>query len=496
MIEQASASAAIVVAAGGDGTVRSVASAVLGSAGGARRPPARHAQPFRQGSSASRSICTQAVAVVAAGRIGHVDVGMVERSRLRQQLVDRDLSQHRRRAGGAAAPGTPQVAGDGDRDAARAPPLPRRDGEPRHRRTSSAPGGRRSSSSATTSTRSRGLGSAPGRGSTKAGCSSISRRVCARAISRCCSRRRSSAAPAQSGEFEIVPAAELWIRPVAVAARARRLRRRGDDDAHAAPLPNASESLASRAARGLSRCGPSSTSPTSISAGSMRASSRRSCGLVHEIAPDLVAISGDLTQRARRRQFQQARAFLDQLPLPQLVVPGNHDVPLFNVAARFVDPYGGYRRYVSPDLEPVYEDAEMVAVGLNSARSLPFRWRRPVERGAGRRARRRGCGRRAPDAVRIIVTHHPFDLPAGHRRRPSDRPVRHGDAAARGRRRGSLSRRPPPRQPRRPHRRAISDRRTLRAGRAGRNALHARARRSEHDQRPAPRACRDHDRAT
>src|SRR6185295_4473790 len=78
--------------------------------------------------------------------------------------------------------------------------------------------------------------------------------------------------------------------------------------------------------------------------------------LVREIAPDLVAVSGDLTQRARRRQFQQARAFLDQLPAPQLVVPGNHDVPLFNVAARFADPYGGYRRYISQDLEPVYEE--------------------------------------------------------------------------------------------------------------------------------------------
>ena len=54
---------------------------------------------------------------------------------------------------------------------------------------------------------------------------------------------------------------------------------------------------------------------------------------VQRIAPDLVAISGDLTQRARRSQFAQARAFLDRLPTPRLVVPGNHDVPLFNLAA-------------------------------------------------------------------------------------------------------------------------------------------------------------------
>jgi len=135
--------------------------------------------------------------------------------------------------------------------------------------------------------------------------------------------------------------------------------------------------------------------------------------LVHEIKPDLVAISGDLTQRARRRQFQQARGFLDSLPTPQLVVPGNHDVPLFNVAARFADPYGGYRRYVSPDLEPVYEDAEMVAVGLNSARSLPFNGGGRLNEAQAARAAAR-LRSAAPGALRIIVTHHPFDLPAGH----------------------------------------------------------------------------------
>src|SRR5664279_5675667 len=81
--------------------------------------------------------------------------------------------------------------------------------------------------------------------------------------------------------------------------------------------------------------------------------------LVDETAPDLVAISGDLTQRARRGQFEQARTFLDQLPYPRLVVPGNHDVPLYNIAKRFLDPHGGFRRHIASDLEPVYEDEEM-----------------------------------------------------------------------------------------------------------------------------------------
>jgi 3',5'-cyclic AMP phosphodiesterase CpdA len=59
---------------------------------------------------------------------------------------------------------------------------------------------------------------------------------------------------------------------------------------------------------------------------------------VHELKPDLVVVSGDLTQRARSSQFKEARAFLNMLPQPQLVVPGNHDVPLFNVAARLLQP--------------------------------------------------------------------------------------------------------------------------------------------------------------
>ena len=134
---------------------------------------------------------------------------------------------------------------------------------------------------------------------------------------------------------------------------------------------------------------------------------------IQEIAPDLVAISGDLTQRARRGQFAQARAFLDRLPTPRLVVPGNHDVPLFNLAARFLNPYGGYRRYISRDLEPVFEDAEMVAVGLNSARSLPFHGGGRLNESQVARASAR-LRSAPPGAVRIVVTHHPFDLPEGH----------------------------------------------------------------------------------
>ena len=134
---------------------------------------------------------------------------------------------------------------------------------------------------------------------------------------------------------------------------------------------------------------------------------------IRAAAPNLVAISGDLTQRARRGQFAQARAFLDQLPPPLLVVPGNHDVPLFNLAARLLDPFGGYRRYIARDLEPTHQDEEAIVVGLNSARAVPFH-------GGGRLNEAqvaRACVQltTAPaDAIRIVVTHHPFDLPESH----------------------------------------------------------------------------------
>ena len=91
---------------------------------------------------------------------------------------------------------------------------------------------------------------------------------------------------------------------------------------------------------------------------------------VVELRPDLVAISGDFTQRARRSQFAAARAFVTSLAATTLVVPGNHDIPLYNVLARFATPLARYRAYISDDLEPEYRDDEMIVVGVNTARSL------------------------------------------------------------------------------------------------------------------------------
>src|SRR5690349_11864946 len=76
--------------------------------------------------------------------------------------------------------------------------------------------------------------------------------------------------------------------------------------------------------------------------------------------PDLVAISGDFTQRARRAQFADARAFIASLNLRTLVVPGNHDIPLYDFAERLNPPLRRYRQYIAADLAPEYNDEEMV----------------------------------------------------------------------------------------------------------------------------------------
>src|SRR2546427_9837804 len=94
---------------------------------------------------------------------------------------------------------------------------------------------------------------------------------------------------------------------------------------------------------------------------------------VTEINPDLVAVSGDLTQRARTQEFREARAFLDALPQPQVVVPGNHDVPLYNVFSRFLQPLDKYKLHITDDLHPSYVDEEIAVVGVSTVRSLTIK---------------------------------------------------------------------------------------------------------------------------
>ena len=137
-------------------------------------------------------------------------------------------------------------------------------------------------------------------------------------------------------------------------------------------------------------------------------------GLIEDIknvSPDLVVVSGDLTQRARNKQFINARNYLQKLPYPQLVIPGNHDIPLFDIFNRFIFPLKRYKKYISGNLQPLFVDEEIAVLGVNTARSLTLQ-----------------NGRISPEQIegiekalcpidnskfKIIVTHHPFIPPPG-----------------------------------------------------------------------------------
>ena len=130
---------------------------------------------------------------------------------------------------------------------------------------------------------------------------------------------------------------------------------------------------------------------------------------LHALKPDLLIVSGDLTQRAAHEQFVQANTYLQSLPQPQLVIPGNHDIALYNLFRRFLTPLDEYERCISTNHAPTYIDDEIAVVGLNSARSFTFKGgdlnARQVAEGVG-------CFKAvAGNPVRIVFTHHPFDIP-------------------------------------------------------------------------------------
>jgi 3',5'-cyclic AMP phosphodiesterase CpdA len=129
---------------------------------------------------------------------------------------------------------------------------------------------------------------------------------------------------------------------------------------------------------------------------------------IPDLSPDVVVVSGDITQRAKRQQFKEARAFFDQLaPVPVLVIPGNHDVPLYRVVERLFKPHALYREIICDDLNPVMEVGNVVLVGLDS--TAP---RRSISNGRifldQLRHVEKTLEKVPQDKVRIIVAHHHF----------------------------------------------------------------------------------------
>jgi len=134
--------------------------------------------------------------------------------------------------------------------------------------------------------------------------------------------------------------------------------------------------------------------------------------LVRDEVPDLLLVCGDITQRATRRQFAQARCFLDGLSLPQrLMVPGNHDIPLFHLALRLAAPYRRYAAAFGSTLEGKYDGADVRVIALNTTR----RWRHvdgEIDDAQIEHVVRR-CADSPPSQWRIVVIHQPVAVTRG-----------------------------------------------------------------------------------
>lgn len=121
--------------------------------------------------------------------------------------------------------------------------------------------------------------------------------------------------------------------------------------------------------------------------------------------PDLVVLSGDITQRARPAQFAAARAFTDRLGVPLLSLPGNHDIPLFNLRQRLFHPYAHYSAAFGAELEPVHCSNDLLVVGVNTTRWYRHKngevSRAQIERVASR------LGTATPGQLRVVVVHQP-----------------------------------------------------------------------------------------
>jgi 3',5'-cyclic AMP phosphodiesterase CpdA len=138
--------------------------------------------------------------------------------------------------------------------------------------------------------------------------------------------------------------------------------------------------------------------------------------LAHRLRPDVVVISGDLTQRALTPQWAAAARLIAQLPKPVLCIPGNHDVPLYNPLARLLWPWRGYRAVAGQDLEPVVDAGNLLVVGINT--TDPYVWQRGALRPASVRRVAKVFADAQPSQLRVVALHHPLTTPAATGKTP------------------------------------------------------------------------------
>ena len=132
---------------------------------------------------------------------------------------------------------------------------------------------------------------------------------------------------------------------------------------------------------------------------------------IEGIDPDILIISGDLVEHASREEFTAACNFLNTLPKPQMVVPGNHDLPFYNLFARATIGLSLYKKLITPDLYPKFQDEEIAIFGANTSRLWPIRGGSLSSLQLEQLAT--AFAAVPAERVRLLVTHHPFDLPEG-----------------------------------------------------------------------------------
>jgi 3',5'-cyclic AMP phosphodiesterase CpdA len=137
--------------------------------------------------------------------------------------------------------------------------------------------------------------------------------------------------------------------------------------------------------------------------------------------PDVIVVAGDLTMRSRTVEFAQSKAWLESLPAPLMLLPGNHDLPVWNVFERFTNPFARYARATGAPLMPVYEDSDCFILGLNTTASWHphLQWQEGIARRGDVVAARRLLAAAPEGKLRIVATHHPmFKVESVPRARP------------------------------------------------------------------------------
>jgi 3',5'-cyclic AMP phosphodiesterase CpdA len=126
------------------------------------------------------------------------------------------------------------------------------------------------------------------------------------------------------------------------------------------------------------------------------------------LLPEVIVLSGDITQRARGAQFEAARQFFQELGRPLVAIPGNHDIPLYNLAARIFSPYGNYKRAFGDELEPVFESEALLVLGVNTTRPTRHKDGEISQQQIARIDQRLRQARR--EQLRVVVTHQPVHV--------------------------------------------------------------------------------------